>query len=96
MSELAVVEGEIMPKLLRDDCDRGIDAATANGSVPPFNNINHWRRCAEKARALAERMVEPEVRKAMLDIADNCDQLMKRIEQRLEEKPIVARPRRAL
>jgi hypothetical protein len=50
----------------------------------PINDPKHWRERAEKARAHAEQMSDPEARQTMLEIAEDYEKLARRAEQRLK------------
>jgi hypothetical protein len=50
----------------------------------PINDPRHWRERAEKARAHAEQMSDPEARQTMLEIAEDYEKLARRAEQRLK------------
>jgi hypothetical protein len=51
-----------------------------------FDNPEHWRRRAEKTRALAEDMDDPVVKVMMLRVADNYERLAAHAEQRLQDQ----------
>jgi hypothetical protein len=42
----------------------------------------HWRRRAAEARAMADHIVDPEAKRAMLDIATSYERIAARAEQR--------------
>jgi hypothetical protein len=52
-----------------------------------YNDPEHWRERAAEARALAERMTEPDGKKAMTEIAEKYDRLAARAIQRLAQRP---------
>jgi hypothetical protein len=58
--------------------------------MPSFlDNPEHWRSRAEEARSIADQMKDPEVRRAMLEIAAMYDGLAERAERRGKSKPKV-------
>jgi len=48
-----------------------------------FNDADRWRRRAEEARALAEKLNGDQARVAMLDVAAGYDKLARRAEERV-------------
>ncbi len=50
-------------------------------------NPDHWRKRAEKARAIAVQMTDPHTKATMLAIAKDYDKLAVRAEQRTGETP---------
>jgi hypothetical protein len=51
------------------------------------NDPKFWRARAQEARFQADRINDPESKRAMLSIADTYDRMAKRVEARLTEKP---------
>jgi lipopolysaccharide biosynthesis regulator YciM len=49
---------------------------------PLIHDAEHWRKRAEEARRLAERMMDLESRRVMLEIAKSYDELAARAETR--------------
>jgi hypothetical protein len=47
-----------------------------------INDPNHWLDRAKEARALAEQIDDPEVKRTMLKNADDYERLAKRAEER--------------
>ena len=47
-----------------------------------INDPKHWRYRAEEARALAEKLTDPEAKQLMLKVAADYEQLAKRAEER--------------
>jgi len=47
---------------------------------PLIHDAEHWRKRAEEARRLAERMMDLESRRVMLEIAKSYDELAARAE----------------
>jgi predicted Rossmann-fold nucleotide-binding protein len=50
----------------------------------PINDPKYWRERAEGARSLADEMTNPDAKRRMLRIADDCEELARRAEQRLK------------
>ena len=51
------------------------------GAVPLlYNDPEHWRKRAEEARELAHKMTDPVGKSAMLEIAENYEQLAEQAE----------------
>ena len=53
----------------------------------PINDPKHWRDRAEEARAHAEQMIDPDSKRKMLRIADDYEELARRAEKRLRDRP---------
>ena len=51
-------------------------------SRPLIHDAKHWRKRAEEARTLADRMMDLESRRVMLEIAKSYDELAARAETR--------------
>ena len=51
-------------------------------SLYSINDPKHWLDRAKEARALAERMDDPEAKRTMLKNADDYERLAKRAEER--------------
>jgi hypothetical protein len=52
----------------------------------PFpDDPQHWRLRAEEARVCAELISDPESKRAMLEIADQYEQIAHRAEERIRE-----------
>ena len=58
-----------------------------NTAADDLNDPKVWRRHAKEARFQADRINDPESKRAMLSIADTYDRMAKRVEARLTEKP---------
>jgi len=52
-----------------------------------INDPEHWRRRAEEARIIAERMTDATSRQMMLRNAEDYEQLARRAEERLAGLP---------
>jgi hypothetical protein len=46
--------------------------------APSFDDPQHWRKRAEKARTIADQMNDPRAKASMLLIAEDCDHLAER------------------
>ena len=57
-----------------------------NGCVV-IDDPAHWRQRAEEIRMRAEEMKDLQARTTMLRIADECDRLARRAEERLANNP---------
>ena len=53
---------------------------------PLIHDAEHWRKRAEEARRLAERMMDLESRRVMLEIAKSYDELAVRAETKDKDK----------
>ena len=53
---------------------------------PLIHDAEHWRKRAEEARRLAERMMDLESRGVMLEIAKSYDELAARAETKDKDK----------
>jgi len=53
----------------------------------PINDPKHWRDRAEEVRAHAEQMIDPDSKRKMLRIADDYEELARRAEKRLRDRP---------
>jgi lipopolysaccharide biosynthesis regulator YciM len=53
---------------------------------PLIQDAEHWRKRAEEARRLAERMMDLESRRVMLEIAKSYDELAARAETKDKDK----------
>jgi len=51
-----------------------------------YNDPAHWWERAVEARALADKMTDPEGKRAMLDIAEKYDRLAARAVERLAQQ----------
>jgi pyruvate-formate lyase len=47
------------------------------------NDPQHWRTRAAEARAMAEQITDAKAKQAMLEIAENYEQIARRVERRL-------------
>ena len=45
-----------------------------------IHSPEHWRRRAEEARAIAENMIDPDAKKAMLEAASTYENIARRME----------------
>ena len=43
--------------------------------MPMIDEADHWRAQAIEARALAECLTDPEAKRAMLGVAEDCEKL---------------------
>ncbi len=60
-----------------------------DGSNPSLQDPDHWRRRAQESRELAENFTEPELKRAMLDVARAYDQMAAKIaRQRVGWSPV--------
>jgi hypothetical protein len=50
----------------------------------PINDPKHWRERAGGARTLADQMEDQDARRKMLRIADDYEELARRVERRLK------------
>lgn len=50
------------------------------------NDLEHWRKRAEEARAIAVQMTSPHTKAVMLKIAQDYEKLAKRAEERAGER----------
>ena len=60
-----------------------------------IDDAEHWRSCAEEARAVAGELRDPEVKRIMEEIASNFEELARRAEERRvgsAKKPIAIGP----
>ena len=53
---------------------------------PLIHDANHWRKRAEEARTLADRMTDLESRRVMFEIAKSYDELAARAEIRNKDE----------
>jgi len=53
-------------------------------------NAGHWRERAEKARAQASEMRDPDARQTLLEAAENYEQLAEQAEARRKTNPVTA------
>jgi len=53
---------------------------------PLIHDAEHWRKRAEEARRLAERMMDLESRRVMLEIAKSYDELASRAKARKKDE----------
>ena len=53
---------------------------------PLIHDAEHWRKRAEEARTLADRMTDLESRRVMLEIAKSYDELAARAETKDKDK----------
>jgi hypothetical protein len=51
----------------------------------------HWRKCAEQARRHAGKFIAPEIKRAVLDLADSYELLAQRADERAEEDQLRGR-----
>jgi hypothetical protein len=58
-----------------------------------FGTAEHWLRRAQEARDMAEQMVDPEARQAMLAVADGYEIVAKRAEAREAGVPMPNYPK---
>jgi len=59
---------------------------TRGDEVPHFNDPEHWRQRAKEARALAEQMLEPAAKEAMMVVAASYEKVARRAEERIREQ----------
>jgi hypothetical protein len=52
-----------------------------------IDNPEHWRARAEETRAIAEKLLDPEARRMMREIADRYEKLAERAERRRAGEP---------
>jgi hypothetical protein len=52
----------------------------------------HWRNQAKKARAHAEKVADPDLKRMMIALAENYEHLVRRPEQRLRKSAKSKRP----
>ena len=55
--------------------------------MPMIDEADHWRAQAIEARALAECLTDPEAKRAMLGVAEDCDNLAVLTEEQKEPAP---------
>jgi hypothetical protein len=58
-----------------------------NTAADDLNDPKVWRRRAKEARFQADRINDPESKRAMLSVAQTYDRLAKRAEMRPTEEP---------
>jgi predicted Rossmann-fold nucleotide-binding protein len=52
----------------------------------PTHGPDHWRKCAEEARALAGELTDLHAKRRMLKVVEDYEKLAKRAERRLRER----------
>jgi len=63
-------------------------AGTSNASTMadmPKDDPKYWRNQAKKARAHAEKVADPDLKRKMTELAENYEHLARRAEQRLRK-----------
>jgi hypothetical protein len=69
----------ILWTILREACAQG-------AGVPLlYNDVEHWRKRAKQARAVAEKMTNVVNKKAMMEVAVKYDEVAARAAQRLAQ-----------
>jgi hypothetical protein len=51
-----------------------------------INDPKHWRKRAEEARRVADQTNDPDSKRKMLRIAQDCEELVRRVELRLKQQ----------
>jgi hypothetical protein len=52
----------------------------------PINDPKHWRKRAEEAWRVADQTNDPDSKRKMLRIAQDCEELVRRVELRLKQQ----------
>jgi hypothetical protein len=53
----------------------------------PINDPKHWRQRAQEARTVADELTDPDAKRRMLRTAADYEELARRAEKRLRERP---------
>jgi hypothetical protein len=53
----------------------------------PINDSQHWRERAKEARTAADQMIDRDSKRKMFRMAEDYEELAKRAERRLRNKP---------
>jgi hypothetical protein len=57
-----------------------------------FGDQTHWLTRAKEAREMADQLLDPEAKRAMLEVAANYEKIAKRAEARDAGVPMPAKP----